>query len=385
MALRSPAVDPVDVVLVGAHGHGRSHLRNVRRLAEASEVRLAGVCDPRPASDDPALTGEFGDLLTGIPWLADLDQLLAAVEPAVTIVCTPIHTHADLALAALAAGSHVLLEKPPAPTRAEFQRLDTGVRASGLGCQVGFQSLGSAAVGAVRGMLAGGELGKVTGIGATGTWQRDAAYFGRSAWAGRRRLGDVDVVDGALTNPFAHAVITALALDGSLDSGALERIEVELYRANAIEADDTSCLRLRTARGTPIVVAVTLCAERVRPPVVTVHGTRGEISLAYKEGEVRVRVGGRERVESYPADDLLADLAEHVRDPRHPLLVPLSATGAFMDVVEAVRTAPGPRTVPAREVGENSARRQEIPGIDALIARAAGELKLFSELDPAWR
>lgn len=379
-------MDVVDVALAGVSGHGRTHLRNIRRLADAGVVRLAGVCDPRPLAADPALRDEFGDLLTDVPWHEDLEGMLAAAGPAVTVVCTPIHTHTRLTLAALAAGSHVLLEKPPAATLADFEALDAAARASGLGCQVGFQSLGSAAVDAVRGMLAGGVVGEVTGIGAVGTWQRDAAYFGRAAWAGRRRLGGVPVVDGALTNPFAHAVITALALDGSLSAGSLERIEVELYRANPIEADDTSCLRLRTAGGMTITVAVTLCAQAVRPPVITVHGTRGLITLAYKEGEVRLLADGAERAETYAAKDLLLDLVEHVRDPARPLLVPLPATGAFMEVVEAVRTAPDPRPAPAAHpVGSGPARRYEIPGIDALAARSAREHALFSELDPAWR
>ena len=45
----TPGPAPVAVVLVGAHGHGRWHLRNIDRLRRAAlPVRLAGVCDTRP-------------------------------------------------------------------------------------------------------------------------------------------------------------------------------------------------------------------------------------------------------------------------------------------------------------------------------------------------
>ncbi len=106
-------------------------------------------------------------------------------------------------------------------------------------------------------------MGEIVGIGAAGAWQRDASYYARAPWAGRRGLGGVPVVDGALTNPFAHATATALALDGDTGADGLREVGVELFRANPIEADDTSCLRLVTARDTTITVAVTLCATRL--------------------------------------------------------------------------------------------------------------------------
>jgi predicted dehydrogenase len=376
-----PRHSPAAVLLVGAHGHGRWHLRNVDRLRRAgAPVRLAGVCDPRPLEPDQlALTG---DAPTG----ADLDALLAAVRPDVTVVCTPIPTHVDIALAAARAGSHVLLEKPPTPSAAEFARLAAGVAATGRACQVGFQSLGSAAVPHVRALLADGAIGRVRGIGAAGAWVRDSAYWARAPWAGRRTLDGTAVVDGALTNPFAHAVATALALDGS---GADEprEVRVELYRANPIEADDTACVRLTTARGTPVVVAVTLCAERHHEPSVVVHGTRGRIVLHYKSDRVDLVTDDGVRTTEHPATDLLENLLAHARDPAVALLVPLAATTAFTRVVEAVRTAPEPRPIEPEHRRTDTAGphpRAVVPGVDAAVERAAAELALFSELDLPW-
>src|SRR4051794_27140598 len=115
---------PVAVVLVGMHGHGRWHLRNLDRLRRAGAPgRPAGVCDTRPPTDDQR------DLIGDVPVMARLDELLDAVQPGVTIVCTPIHTHSDLALTAATAGSDVLLEKPPTPALADFERLVTGLAA----------------------------------------------------------------------------------------------------------------------------------------------------------------------------------------------------------------------------------------------------------------
>jgi len=376
-----PPLSPTPVLLVGAHGHGRWHLRNLDRLRRAgAPVRLAGVCDPRPLEDDQLAL--IGDVPTG-PRPADL---LAAVRPEVTVVCTPIPTHVDIALAAARAGSHVLLEKPPAPGRAEFARLLDGITATGRACQVGFQSLGSAALGHVRDLVARGVIGEVRGIGAAGAWVRDGAYWARAPWAGRRRLDGVDVVDGALTNPFAHATATALAVDGS-GADHPRDVRVELYRANPIEADDTACVRLTTARGTPVVVAVTLCAERHHEPYVVVHGTRGRIVLDYKSDRVRLSTGGAETVTEHPTTDLLENLVAHVRDPAVALLAPLPATAAFTDVVEAVRTAPDPRPIGPghhRVDTDGPHPRRVVPGIDDAVRRAAEELVPFSGLDLAW-
>jgi predicted dehydrogenase len=305
----------------------------------------------------------------------------------VTIVCTPIHTHADLTLDAAAAGSHVLLEKPPTTTLAGFERLVSRLTATGRACQVGFQSLGSHAVPHVRALIANDAVGEVIGIGAAGAWQRDSSYYARAPWAGRRALGGVAVVDGALTNPFAHATATALALDGETGEEGLRELRVELFRANPIEADDTSCLRLVTARGTTITVAVTLCAERNAEPYLIVHGTRGRILLEYRTGRVQLKAGGRVESTEHAATDLLDNLVAHVREPGVPLLVPLSATRAFMQVVETVRLAPEPLEVPPeyRRTDTSGAHpRQVLPGIEASVAGAAEDLALFSELDLPW-
>ena len=373
------APPPVPVVLVGAHGHGRWHLQNLDRLARAgAPLRLVGICDPRP------LTAVEHDRAGDVPVLPDLDDLLAAVRPRVTIVCTPIHTHAQLAFTAAAAGSHVLLEKPPTPTLAGFDRLRDGLAATGSACQVGFQSLGSHALRHARALVAEGGIGHVTGIGAAGAWRRAASYYARAPWAGRRVLDGEPVVDGALTNPFAHATATALALDGDTGKTDLREVRVELFRANAIEADDTSCLRLVTARGTTVTVAVTLCADREVEPYLVVHGTRGRIVLTYRTGRVRLeRPGHPAVITDHASTDLLANLVDHVRSAV-PLVAPLAATRGFMQVVEAVRRAAEPVEVPSERDASGPHPCRVVPGIAAAVVRSAERLALLSELDLPW-
>lgn len=385
--MRMARTSTVPVILAGAHGHGQSHLRNLERLeAAGSPARLAGVCDPRPPT--PALL----DRLPGIPWEADFGALIDRVGARIALICTPIHTHAELAGIAARSGCHVLLEKPPTATLESFAELLSALDEGGVACQVGFQDLASGAIDHVRGLLAAGAVGELRGIGAAGTWIRDAGYFGRARWAGHRELDGVPVVDGVLSNPLAHAVASALVLDGSTGTEPPREVEVELYRANDIESDDTSCLRLRTARGTRVVVAATLCAETTRDPVIVVHGSRGRIELQYKQGRVALYGPGDPDGTPggtwvLPRADLLENLTAHLLDASRPLLVPVAATTAFMHVLEAIRTAAEPAAIPAasyRELGSGTAARRVVPGVDDVVAASAAQLALFSELAPAW-
>ena len=380
--------EPVRVLVVGGHGHGRAHLRNARRLEGEGVVRLVGVCDLQP----PA--GESEALAAGVPWTGDLDALLARAAPEVVVVCTPIQTHVDLAEKALRAGADVLLEKPPTPTLQDHERLASVVEATGRACQVGFQTFGSAAIDVVRDLLASGRLGTLQGIGAFGAWVRDESYWARAPWAGRRRMDGKWVCDGAVTNPFAHATAAALRIDGSDRLGDLARVETELYHANPIEADDTSCVRMTTKRGTTIAVGVTLCASANHEPYVVVHGTRGRAVYWYTRSHLTISTPDGRSESDHEIADLLTNLVEHTRDRSTPLIAPLSRTGAFTEVVEAIRTASEPAVIPAQhqhvvhtEHGQRSAgpsAHRVVAGVEVIAARVSEQLRTFSELGAPW-
>ncbi|MEV6609363.1 DUF6807 family protein [Kutzneria sp. NPDC051319] len=356
------------VVLAGASGYGRSYLRQLVDLDAAGRLRFVGVCEVNPLDDE-------GRRLVGArPVDTELGRLLAATGADIGIVATPIPTHVPLAHQVLDAGAHLLLEKPPTMTLGDWNRLVTRVGEAGVACQIGFQSLGSQAFTRLASLIRDGELGIVTGIGVRGRWRRPDDYYRRASWAGRRELGD-----GALANPFAHGIATALELDGSTGVLDVPSIELELFRARDINADDTSCLRLRTARGTTVVIAVTLCAEDEEEPVLIVHGTAGRAELHYTLNRL-VRPG---RTEDFGCVSPLENLLAHLADPAVPLQSPVQRCGGFTRVLEAIRTAPDPLPIGA----ENVRRRGEyvdVVGVDAVVGRAAEELRTFSELEAPW-
>jgi hypothetical protein len=192
------------------------------------------------------------------------------------------------------------------------------------------------------------------------------------------------VVDGTLTNPFSHAVATAL-LVGGVAARVPAEITLELYGTRDIEADDTACLRVEFEHGPEIVAAASLCAEQDHEPYVVVHGVRRRAKFWYKSHRLEI---DDERVPVGGPVDLLRNLVAHHDDPAGvPLLAPLASTRAFASVVEAVRDAPPPARIPAgwiRTAGEGAARHPVVRGISEEVAVAADRLALFSEIGVPW-
>ena len=361
------------VVLIGARGYGLRHRANVERLVAVGACALTAVIDPML---DAAADG-------GTPVVPDLASARALGPVDVVIVAAPIAAHLPLALASLEAGADVLLEKPPVTTRGDLHLLLDAERRTGHAVQVGFQSLGSHALTAFRD---GSVVGRVRSAAAAATWRRDAEYWDRSAWAGRRRVDGVDVLDGAVTNPLAHAVATALALVGCRTAADVARVEVELYRANPIEGDDTSAVRVTTRAGLVATASLTLCAAEETLPTVRVRGTEGHATLSYTLDDVAVGDAAADgAVQHHGRTDLLENLLDHRRSGA-PLLVPLASTGAFIEVLEAVRTAePVQIDHPwVTWLGDGPDRHPVVADVEAIVDRAADARALFSEVGAPW-
>ncbi|GAD33951.1 putative dehydrogenase [Microbacterium sp. TS-1] len=358
------------IALVGVHGYGTVHLDNLRRLGD--RVRLVAAADPRPPAP--------GALPEHTRVFPDLPALLAATDDIdVVIVATPLHTHLELARTVVGRGIDLYLEKPPVLALADLRVLQEAAATSGARVQVGFQSLGSRALRAFAEDRF--DLGPIRAIGAVGLWARDRAYWERSRWAGRRELDGVAVVDGVTTNPLAHATATALAIAGTTAVADITQVTADLYRANAIEGDDTSLLRVSTTRGIRVTAGLTLCADEQVDPYVEVHGRRRSARFFYTEDVVEI--DGRS--ERFERDDLFENLLDH-RDEGVTLLSPLAASGAFVAVIDAVgRTAPheiDPAFVSPR--GEGPARRLVVDGIEDAVVRAVDAEATFAELHLPW-
>jgi predicted dehydrogenase len=368
--------DPARLILVGVRGYGQIHAERIARLADQGAVQLVAAVDPGVVADPPTIYG--ADLY------ADLAEALAEVGPVdVVIVAAPLGEHYRLADIALRSGADVYLEKPPVASLDDFTRLLATEQETGRVVQVGFQSLGSRGLEMLEADAFG--IGPVARVSAVGAWSRTVGYWSRSPWAGRRSLHGRAVVDGVVTNPLAHAVTTALAIAGCRRLDAVESVDTDLYRANAIESDDTSVVRIRTTRGIQVTCALTLCSAVEREPEVQIEGTGGRATFAYTADRVAIEVSGQNRTETTTRVDLLENLLAHRRDGA-PLLVPLVSTGAFMRVLAAV-AADEPVRIDPRAIqwqGEGQDRRAVVDDVEHWVRRAASSGRTFAELGVPW-
>ncbi|MBN2307739.1 MAG: Gfo/Idh/MocA family oxidoreductase [Candidatus Hydrogenedentes bacterium] len=118
---------PVRIGVIGVGHLGYHHVRNYQGLEEACVV---GVVDADRARAE-AVAGEFG-----VPAFESAQALFEEGVDAVSIV-VPTTAHRDVALEALDAGAHVLVEKPIAATPAEAREMNDRARAAGRILQVG--------------------------------------------------------------------------------------------------------------------------------------------------------------------------------------------------------------------------------------------------------
>ncbi len=162
---------------IGIAGCGIAGLGHARGYHHAGG-RRAFVWDIRPEAAE-ALAVEYG--ATALP---TFEALIRHPEIAAIIIATPNHTHADLAIQALEAGKHVLLEKPLALTREDAQAVLATARLHDRILHIGFELRNSGFPLMVKELIANGELGPLVSA-------QVAHYRGHfwPQWKGDRQKG----------------------------------------------------------------------------------------------------------------------------------------------------------------------------------------------------
>lgn len=146
------------LAVIGCGYWGPKLARNFHDMPEAD---LSWVCDFRPER-----LAHMVQLYPEVRATSELRDVLESDVDAVAIA-TPVRTHHSLAIQALNAGKHVLVEKPLAANAA--QALEIALRAEELGltAMVGHTFLYNPAVNVVRDVVSSGELGQVYYVNST--------------------------------------------------------------------------------------------------------------------------------------------------------------------------------------------------------------------------
>jgi predicted dehydrogenase len=141
------------VAVVGAGYWGPNLVRNFRG---SPDWDLVAVCD----LDQARAEWVIGDRTT-VEVETSLDALLARADIDAVAVATPADTHAGIALAALEAGKHVLVEKPLASSRLDAQRMVDRAEELGLVLMCDHTYCYTPPVQYLRSLIHSGELGDI--------------------------------------------------------------------------------------------------------------------------------------------------------------------------------------------------------------------------------
>jgi len=144
---------PIGVAVVGAGYWGPNLVRNFQATPA---FQLRWLCD-LDLDRAKRVLGAYSTVQVS----ADLDQVLADPDVHAVAIATPAGTHLPIAMAALRAGKHVLVEKPLAATFAEGQELVAEADKRGLTLMCDHTYCYTPAVLRIREMLGSGELGEL--------------------------------------------------------------------------------------------------------------------------------------------------------------------------------------------------------------------------------
>lgn len=260
------------VIVIGA-GAGVFKLHRVGLEAIGAEV--VGVQDA-----DADRARRVADEL-GCPAHRDLDTLLA-VDADLAVIVAPHPFHADLAVACLGAGRHVLVEKPIADEVAAADRMVAEAERRGRLLAVSLQHRARPEVVEARRLIADGALGEVQHLELLATWPRPAAYFALAPWRGTWR-GEGG---GILINQGQHDLDLLCCLAGGPPARVVGWTRARLH---AIETEDTADALAEWPNGAAGSIHIST-AEADEPQRIEVVGTGGRLRLLRDRLEVHRNV-----------------------------------------------------------------------------------------------
>jgi len=227
-------------------GIGREHIRAYQTLPDWFEV--AAVCDSN-ADKAQAVAAEFGvsNTLTSFDALCGLDDL------DIIDICTPSYLHYEHSLQALAAGKHVICEKPVGSSLRQVDELAAAAARAGRHLMPIYQYRFGHGAQKLKRLVDAGVTGPAYLTTAETAWRRRMPYYD-GTWRGKwdTELG------GALVTLAIHAHDLITYILGPVRSVFART----LTAVNAIETEDCVSASLQMADGSLVSLSVTTGSAR---------------------------------------------------------------------------------------------------------------------------
>ncbi|MFB3894392.1 MAG: Gfo/Idh/MocA family protein [Phycisphaerae bacterium] len=166
--------------LLGAGLVSPFHAKGIRATAGCELVAVADSNPERVAKR----AKEFG-----CEARSSLDELLADKSIDVINILLPNHLHAEPAIACAKAGKHVLVEKPPAMSLADTDKMIAACDAAGVKLGIVLNCRVRKPIQAIRTAIASGRFGRLLQADAYMKWFRSTEYYFSDDWRSSRRSG----------------------------------------------------------------------------------------------------------------------------------------------------------------------------------------------------
>ena len=309
---------PLGVAMIGYEFMGRAHSNGWRNVDAHFDV---------PGFERRVIVGRDADRVEaaasqlGWPeWATDWREVISRDDVDIVDICAPGWLHAEIAIAALAAGKHVLVEKPISNTLAESAAMVDAARAArltGVQSMIGFNYRRVPALALARQLIADGRLGAVRQVRASylQDWLTDASA--PMTWRLRRETAG----SGALGDIASHLIDQIGYLLGDTvteASGRLHTYTTERPGANGPEAvtvDDAAWATLGLAGGAVASVEVSRVALGAKNSLrLEIYGSTGSLRFDLERLNELEFLDGNEPVQTQGFRRIV------VTEPEHPYL-----------------------------------------------------------------
>lgn len=288
--------------------------------AKNNKLEIVGLCDIDPMnSRDKAIKFE----LEGVPQYTDYHVMLAEQKPELVAIATESGKHASIALDCIAAGCHVIIEKPIALSIEDADAIIAAGKEKGVKVCACHQNRFNKAIQKIRDAIDKERFGRLLYGTAHIRWARDREYYARASWRGTWEQDG-----GALMNQCIHDIDLLRWMMGDEITevvGMTDRLKHDY-----IEAEDLGIALVRFANGSyGIIEGTTNIYPRNLEETLYIFGEKGTV----KAGGEAVNI-----IEEWNFSDYLDD-PEQVKREYHeapPNVYGFGHSKLYKDVIGAI-------------------------------------------------
>lgn len=197
-------------------------------LSKSGYADLYAICDIIPERADE------GAKKYGVKALYSFDDVLADENIEVVHICTPHYLHVQMAIKALEAGKHIVLEKPVGMLLSEIDELEAIYKKTDKKACIMLQNRTNNGMVKMKELIENDKtLGKMLGLSGFITWSRDDGYYKSEEWRGKWATEG----GGLLINQAIHMVDMLNWIGGGIKS---LKSSISNKLINTIEVEDTA-------------------------------------------------------------------------------------------------------------------------------------------------